>query len=529
MPQLLGPDGEPINRQLLTQEIAGPEIVGVRQPLGGHPSDGLTPSRLGTLLRGAEGADPSEYLELAEDMEEKEPQYLTVLGVRKRAVAQLEITIDPASDSARDAEIADFVRLFTSWMNLEDEIFDILDAVGKGYSCTEIIWETSARQWMPKRLVWVDPRFIVFDRQNLRTPLLKSLENGRLDPTGGVPLAPYKFIWFELRAKSGLPMRSGLARAVAWCYLFKNFDIKGWIQFAEQYGRPIRLGKYHAAATAEERRTLLRAVRAIGADAAAIIPQGMEIAFEQPANTSSAADFYERLAKYMDQQISKLVLGQTATTDAIAGGHAVGREHNDVRNDIERADCRALAAVLTDQVIRPMVDLNFGPQKAYPRLRIGRSEQTDIPALVNALSALVPLGLNVSKTEVRSKLGLKEPDSPDDALTAPSSQPASQPVGQALQTALQARTSADQSAYQPDVIDNYVADAIIRDGFEVMSPVISPVFDAIEGATSFDEIRQQLSSAFLSMDNSELQRLVQRGGFNIALYEQAGVLEDNDG
>lgn len=524
MPRLLGPDGEPIDRSVLTQEIAAAELTGVRQPLGGHPSDGLTPARLGTLLRAAEGSDPGEYLELAEDMEEKEPQYLTVLGVRKRAVAQLEITIEPASESARDAEIADFVRTFTSRMSLEDEIFDILDAVGKGYSCTEIVWETSARQWMPKRLVWVDPRFIAFDRQNLRTPLLKSLTG--TNPSGGVPLAPYKFIWFELKAKSGLPMRSGLARAVAWCYLFKNFDVKGWIQFAEQHGRPIRLGKYHAAATADERRTLLRAVRSIGGDAAAIIPQGMEIEFVQQANTASAADFYERLAKYMDQQISKLVLGQTATTDAIAGGHAVGREHNDVRNDIERADCRALASALTDYVVRPMVDLNYGPQQRYPRLRIGRAEQTDIPALVSALGTLVPLGLDVSKSEIRSKLGLREPESPEDRLTAGNEpQPIDNPAGAALQTALLARQMPDG----PDVIDDYVAEAIRRDGFEVMSPVIAPVFDAIEDAHTFDELRSRLSTAFLAMDNTQLQRLLQRGGFNIALFEQADVLVDDNG
>jgi phage gp29-like protein len=51
---------------------------------------------------------------------------------------------------------------------LTDEIFDILDCLGKGYSFTEIIWDTSTGQWMPLRLEWRDPRWFRFDRNDLK-------------------------------------------------------------------------------------------------------------------------------------------------------------------------------------------------------------------------------------------------------------------------------------------------------------------------------------------------------------------------
>ena len=94
--------GRPIRRAELTEEIAGPTVTGIRQILGGHPEQGLTPGRLAAILREAESGDALRYLELAEAMEEKDLHYRAVVATRKLQVSQLEITVEPASDSAED-------------------------------------------------------------------------------------------------------------------------------------------------------------------------------------------------------------------------------------------------------------------------------------------------------------------------------------------------------------------------------------------------------------------------------------------
>ena len=88
--QLLGPDGEPIRKEALLEEVAAPTLSGVRRPISGHPSSGLTPGRLAALLRASEEGDPEAYLALAEDIEEKDLHYLGVMGTRKRAVSGVE-------------------------------------------------------------------------------------------------------------------------------------------------------------------------------------------------------------------------------------------------------------------------------------------------------------------------------------------------------------------------------------------------------------------------------------------------------
>lgn len=422
-PQLLDRWGRPVETRSLTEEVMAPTVGGVRTPLTGTPADGLNPLRLAGILRAADSGDHVQYLELAEVIEERDPHYLGVLSTRKRSVSQIEITVEAASDAAEDVARADLVREWLKRDELTEELFDILDTLGKGYSFTEIIWDTSEGQWQPRRLEWRDPRWFRFARGDLATPL-------KLGATGQEePLDAFKFIFASIRAKSGITLRSGLARLAAWGWMFKAFTQRDWAIFTQTYGQPLRVGKWKTGASEAEKSTLFRAVANIAGDCAAIIPESMSIDFVESRTVGGSSDMYRQRADWLDQQISKAVLGQTATTDAIAGGHAVGKEHRQVQGDIERADANALAAILNRDLVRPWMQLEFGAGVACPRIRIERPKVEDIAGLAEALSKLVPLGLEVEQSEVRDRLKLSEPEKGARTLSAPQPAPAPDPSG----------------------------------------------------------------------------------------------------
>ncbi len=398
---------------LLTREIAGATLAGVRSPLPGYPADGLDPVRLAAILRQADQGDATAFLDLAETIEERDPHYLGVLATRKRSVAQLELKVEAASDAAADLDRAEMVRAWLARDELAAELFDILDSLGKGVSFTEIIWEKSAGQWRPVRLEWRDPRWFRLDRRDLATPLMLAADGSE------TPLPPFKFIAARIAAKSGLPLRGGLARVAAWAWMFKAYTQRDWAIFTQTYGQPLRLGRYGAGASEADRDTLFRAVANIAGDCAAIVPESMQIEFVQPPSLAGAAELYERRADWLDRQVSKAVLGQTTTTDAVAGGHAVSREHRLVQEDIERADARALTAILNRDLVRPWVELEWGPQPRYPRLALVRPEAEDIERMARTLALLVPLGLRVETAEVRDRLGLADPAPGAETLAAP--------------------------------------------------------------------------------------------------------------
>ncbi len=403
--RILGPDGERIDLdELFGPPKAGPSLTGVRSPISGHPAEGLTPSRLAAIHRAAAAGDPLSYLELAEDIEERDLHYAAVLGTRRRQVAQLPVTVESASDDAEHVGHADFLRDWLREGVLDAALFDMLDAVGKGLAIVEIEWDSAPDLVAPRALTYRPQRWFALDQTDYETPLL-------LDGVGRLPLAPHKFLIHRHPSKSGLTIRSGIARVASWAWMYKAFTIKDWAIFCQNYGMPVRVGKYHPAATDADKETLWRAVANIAGDCAAIIPQGMEIEFVsvESAKSGGGGQLYAERANWMDQQISKLVLGQTATTDAIAGGHAVGQEHRLVQEDLERSDAKMISATLTRQLVPCIIAFNFGPQRKYPRIVVGRPDETPIDTVISALEKLGPHGLTVEASQVRDRLGFDEP------------------------------------------------------------------------------------------------------------------------
>ena len=266
---------------------------------------------------------------------------------------------------------------------------------------------------MPVRLQYQLPQWIDFDPETGTRPMLR-------DTGGYTELPPWKFITHAAPAKSGLPIRGGLARVAAWAWMFGLYTLQDWMRFAEIYGQPIRLGKFHAAASEKDKRILYHAVSQLGTDAAAILPEGMTIEFPSAADGTARSEIYSDLLAYLDSKISIAVLGQTLTTqEGSSGSYALGQVHNLVRQDIEHADGRQLAATLRRDLVVPIVALNHGPRKAYPKVKIERESSVDVNLMSQALERLIPLGLRVRADEVRTRLRFSAPKKDDEVLAPP--------------------------------------------------------------------------------------------------------------
>jgi phage gp29-like protein len=507
-PELLDQWGEPVQRSALTAEEAAPAIAGVRNIWAGHPARGLTPTRLVQILTEAEFNDPVRYLEVAEEMEEKDLHYLSTLNTRKNAIVRQPLSVEAASDDPNDQQIADDVRKLIAREGLADDLFDIMDAVGKGYSVTEIMWEMSETQWYPRRFVLRDPRWFRFDRVS---GTVLNLFDGSYD---GQPLSPFKFIRHVSKAKSGLTVRGGLARAIVWMYLFKNFGLKGWMSLAEVYGVPWRIGKYDPGATDDEKRKLLAAVANLASDAAAIMPKSMLVDIVESAKGVSG-DLHSSLLDYVDRQISKAVLGQTLTSDVGTGGsgsRALGEVHNEVRGDIRSADASRLEETLARDFIRPYVDLNYGPQKnGYPKLKVGLPDPISTMELVTALGTLIPVGLQVSQKSVLDRLGIAQPAKGDALLVALAGAspalPSTADVTNAPQRARHAAQS-DVTTDQQDALQLLATRAIEDSGWKLLvEPIVDPIKALFSEVTTLEELRDRLVTLMPDASAAEAQLL----------------------
>ena len=510
----------PVQKNVLSQEIARPSMTGVRSLWNySYVTGGLTPQRLATLLKAAAEGDADAYLTLAEEMEEKDLHYASVLGTRKRAVSRLPIVVESASDDPKDVAMADEIRalLKSRRTGTKGMIEECLDALGKGYSVIEICWDKNKNPWKPSGYKWRDPRFFQYDRETLSELRLRD----EADMINGIQLPAYKFIVHTPRLKCGLPIRGGLARLAAWTYCFKNFAVKDWVAFCEVFGMPLRVGKYRPGEIEDNINILKSAVANLGSDAAAVIPEGMMIEFIETSKGTGGESLFERIANWFDKQLSKGILGQTMTADD-GSSQSQAKVHDDVREDIRDADAEQLAETLERDLVIPYIDLNHGPQENYPSINLRESDQTDITIMAEALSKLVPLGLRVESSQVLDKLGFAEP-AKDAVCLAPAAVPApvivppvapkpgakaanSEPFGaQDKQPATQF-TPAQQS------IEALKANAINQSD-AAMSGMLNQAVAIINGASSFEEALARLADAYDQVDETTLADLLARAIF----------------
>ena len=520
-PVILDPNGRPIRRQGLSREVGRATATGVRQVWDTRSlAYGLTPDRLSAVLRAADIGETQDYLTLAEEMEERDPHYAAVLGVRKRAVCGIAPEVDAASDAAADVAVADALREVVGAASFPALVEDCLDALGKGFSAVEIVWRRGAR-WTPERYEWRDPRWFRWDLADGRT--LRLLDEA--DSFAGVPLAPAKWIVHVPRLRSGLPARAGLARIASAAYLIKAYSLTDWTAFAEVYGMPLRLGRYGPGATEEDINTLIGAVANLGTDAAAVMPESMRVEFQQASSVAgSGARVFHDLVKYVDSQVSKAVLGQTMTTDD-GSSRAQAVVHDGVRRDILQADARQLAATLERDLVTPFVKLNFGSDVAQPVLRLPVSEPEDTAALARALELLVPLGLQVQSSVVRDRFGLPDPDEGAELLAAPGAPDVS--IAAAGRRRPRSRRSKaaddDDDADGPvDEIDE-LADAALVHWRAMVDPLIEPVEDMLDSSDDLGTARGLLPDLAAATNTDLLAETLARATFAARISASVAV------
>ena len=111
------------------------------------------------------------------------------------------------------------------------------------------------------------------------------------------------------------------------------------------------------------------------------------------------------------------ILGQTLTSGGEQGGsYALGKVHNQVRLDLAETDALALDETITQQIIRPVIELNLGPTVPIPHWRSIIEEPEDLPQLATVVKTLVEAGAQIPHSYVREKFNLPAPEAGEPIL-----------------------------------------------------------------------------------------------------------------
>jgi hypothetical protein len=346
---------------------------------------------------------------------------------RKAATEKKEVQIVCDNEEVRD----EFKKIFNP-----DIVSQILETYLYGLNVFEVNYKDKGGFIYP-RLVHRDFRQFKF---NSSSELIFFANGSEED------IPPFKVIYGLNRANFRKIYGDGLLKKLYFPVKMKNAGLKFWFRFLERFGSPWAIAK-----TSFDPDKLASEVQAMLSGDSAVIDAEEELTLIQP---TSNVDF-TKLPNYLDNQISKAILGANLTSDVKEGSYAAAKTHNEIREDLASNDAKILIFVM-NKTISYFKEINGFNGELYAKLY-----DEDAPNIERATrdKTLYDMGFIPTKKYITSTYNI-ELDEDDQISKKDKSLKANKVNLTALKGSLKALDRFDKATDEMDVEDGEIEAAL---------------------------------------------------------------------
>jgi SPP1 gp7 family putative phage head morphogenesis protein len=263
-------------------------------------------------------------------------QIEAVMGKRRMAITNQRITFH---EKGKEGETNDFIDeniLNAPWFN--DLLGYSQDQIGYGHSLIELIPDKGlikSVELINRANVFPESGIMMYN-YNMLGP---TLNNGKQvkytpNPSTGI-LFREDPVYSDYMIEVGKKKTYGLLMIAAQYVIYKRGGFGDWAQFAELFGMPFRVGKYDQY-DVDSRNKLSSALETMGGAGHVVIPNNTNLEFINNNNTGQS-DVFKNLIEKCDEQISKIFLGNTMTTDN-GSSRSQGEVHKKVEEGVNLND-----------------------------------------------------------------------------------------------------------------------------------------------------------------------------------------------
>lgn len=383
--------------------------------MGEPPSlaQNMTAAQLQSILRAAEGGETFDLFSLYREIRLGHAHTLAIITQRFLGVLTQTLNITPQTEGdANDERAATVARLLVKHEGWQVGLLSNL-LLGHLYPVSVI--EQSFRpaplgnalglRWLPDR--WRHVPFHLYDFTDGRLKLWEA------DPMTGARLGTRRELG-EAKDGSMSDLRhivhrghlltdipdnwGGPMRAVLFWWLFAVMDRDWWARFLDRFGAPFLVGKVDSSDD-QSRRTLTTAFSAATKLFGLVISKDTEVEVNA-VQSASHGEAFEKFQTFANNELSKLILGQTMTVAAQAGGlgGAQAEVQAAVLGDIQAFDLSALAATINARVIAPFLRINGIAGTAV--LQVATDNSAELAAKASFLEAVSKVGLEADDSAI---------------------------------------------------------------------------------------------------------------------------------
>jgi len=257
-----------------------------------------------------------------------------------------DFSLQPCKSADLLAQSERLTKLITPWY---DELFTdswaketLLDGIFLGFSLSYVVWERTAREWRPVKLIRWELEFSYWDQ--VRHAYVVTTSEGRtlhVDPND-----PNWFIYAPAGARSWM---AGAVRALGLVYLMRQWDMRDWARYNERHGLPIIVIKEPSGEREPgEKAAFYAGVKKMGRSGVVRAPQGSDshdsydVEFREA--TARTYDSFDKFKDALNTAVAVYLKGQNLTTEVQGGAYASTGWHMRVRKDYAENDAVAFGA-----------------------------------------------------------------------------------------------------------------------------------------------------------------------------------------
>lgn len=301
------------------------------------------------------------------------------LNTRTNAIFGLPMEFKyPGQDQPEDDASADMLQL-------KEHIRDVVEGEWE-----DILPGAAAREWLRwglmlnlgiGELVW---KWVASDEPDgLQIPTLKvwssqfaywrwDTRSNWLNHTGGTTeLQPGDGHWVCISPQGhNHGWLYGLIQSIGWLYLDRIFLKRNWARANEKFSLGVMKAFVPADGGDVDKNRFLAAVENMPHEATVMLPvteKGNKFDLEMvKTDAATGWETFLNTKRSIDTDIAVCILGQNLSTEVSGGSGGTGgskaaaKVHNDIREDILKADVEILATTIKTQILTPMVARNWG-------------------------------------------------------------------------------------------------------------------------------------------------------------------------
>lgn len=383
----------------------------------------ITPTQLNSIRSEAASGAIGRLYELYLKIVSTEPRIGGIVGSMQDALSGLPVKTSPAKGTtARERAIAqDYAAVVEEARRAIDEqafVADLFDAFTYGLAALQMAWTTE--RYPQNRFIAVpagQPRPLSlsameweaqFDHDKYGEMKIRTTK----EPNGIFlsDLDPRRLIVVSDGYANGYWDCKGAIRRVLGWWMFKMYVQLWWAEYVESYGQPMRVGRYSAESTANERAALRRFLSSIGRNKWGMFPIGTEVQFiESTLNASGSNLTYENVIKMADNQFAVALQGQTGiTTDSSQGSRSKLEVLAEIRSDILGGIVKSIRRGY-DQFADATLSINYGDdyiRRLRPHTAPLLPKPEDLATKISSYKVLSESGYPVPVTEISEQTGV---------------------------------------------------------------------------------------------------------------------------